>query len=536
MPPWASGAEQADQDDRGQAGAGRQPLPVAEPEDQQGDDDRAAADAEEAAEDRRPGCRSRRASGSAVGGIGRDTRCRVSRIRSGERGGPALLAPLRADPPRAAILTDVDGTLAPIVERPEQAAVPARGRASCSRRLSERYGLVGCISGRRAEEARRLVGVEGIAYAGNHGLELLLPGDEAPRLDPSLRGARAATRRDVRRRRSTARRCAGPGCGWRTRARSRRCTGAAPTTSAAAEARAHEIAAERRAGRARAALGAQGAGAAPGGRRRQGRRGRARCSPPTGSRAAAYAGDDRTDLDAFRRLRELREEGELETAVCVGVVSDEGAAGAGRGVRPDASTGRDGLAGDPRVAGGAEPCPTPTCCALTVFLTAAEATALGAITAIAAGRDDDPTTLARRRRLVAGRARRSASTSARPAARRRRRPRRPRPGPHRHPPARGVPGADRRSAASGRSASTALVAGVLGIFFPGVAAIGAGYALLVALAWRTREAAVLGIEQRDGVKFYVVPNSALRPIELVRTPGLRSRAGPPRRAPERASA
>ena len=39
---------------------------------------------------------------------------------------------------------------------------------------------------------------------------------------------------------------------------------------------------------------------------------------------------------------------------------------------------------------------------------------------------------------------------------------------------------------------------------------------------RTHEAAVLGIEQRDGVKFYVVPNSALRPIELVRTPGLRS--------------
>ncbi len=67
-----------------------------------------------------------------------------------------------------------------------------------------------------------------------------------------------------------------------------------------------------------------------------------------------------------------------------------------------------------------------------------------------------------------------------------------------------------------------MVAGVLGAFFPGVAAIGAGYALLVALMLRTREAAVLGIEQRDGVKFYVVPNSALRPIELVRTPGLRS--------------
>ncbi|MGC1850828.1 MAG: hypothetical protein WA687_00140, partial [Solirubrobacterales bacterium] len=69
---------------------------------------------------------------------------------------------------------------------------------------------------------------------------------------------------------------------------------------------------------------------------------------------------------------------------------------------------------------------------------------------------------------------------------------------------------------------TALAAGVLGVLYPGVAAIAAGYALLVALAMRSREAAVLGIEHRDGVKFYVVPNSALRPIQLVRTPGLRS--------------
>ena len=42
--------------------------------------------------------------------------------------------------------------------------------------------------------------------------------------------------------------------------------------------------------------------------------------------AAAYAGDDRTDLDAFRRLREMRAEGRLERAVCVGVVSAEGPA------------------------------------------------------------------------------------------------------------------------------------------------------------------------------------------------------------------
>ena len=45
---------------------------------------------------------------------------------------------------------------------------------------------------------------------------------------------------------------------------------------------------------------------------------------PVGMTAAAYAGDDRTDLDAFRRLRELRENGELETIVRVGILSEEG--------------------------------------------------------------------------------------------------------------------------------------------------------------------------------------------------------------------
>ncbi len=66
--------------------------------------------------------------------------------------------------------------------------------------------------------------------------------------------------------------------------------------------------------------------------------------------------------------------------------------------------------------------------------------------------------------------------------------------------------------------------------WPQVAAIGAGYALLAALAWRFREAAVTGVEDRDGVRFYVEPGGALRPIRLVRTPGLgreRTRPGHP---------
>jgi len=66
----------------------------------------------------------------------------------------------------------------------------------------------------------------------------------------------------------------------------------------------------------------------------------------------------------------------------------------------------------------------------------------------------------------------------------------------------------------------ALAAGGIAWVWPQVAAIGAGYAVLVALAWRRREAAVTAIEDRDGVRFYVEPTSALEPIRLMRTPGL----------------
>jgi hypothetical protein len=157
---------------------------------------------------------------------------------------------------------------------------------------------------------------------------------------------------------------------------------------------------------------------------------------------------------------------------------------------------------------------------VTVFLTAAEATALGAIGALAAGRDNDTTTL-----LVAaawwlaslaigvylGRPSRAGEDVRDALARART--------------ATSLPADSPSRIALGRLwpiGLTAVLAGGLGILFPGVAVIGAGYALIVSLAWHTREAAVLGVEQRDGVKFYVVPNSALRPIELVRTPGLRS--------------
>jgi trehalose 6-phosphate phosphatase len=81
------------------------------------------------------------------------------------------LEPLREAPARSALILDVDGTLAPIVARPDLAEVPESTRVELSR-LAGRYLLVACVSGRPGAEAQRIVDVDGIRYVGNHGLEL----------------------------------------------------------------------------------------------------------------------------------------------------------------------------------------------------------------------------------------------------------------------------------------------------------------------------------------------------------------------------
>lgn len=230
------------------------------------------------------------------------------------------LEDLQADPSRTAILTDIDGTLAPIVARPDEAAVPARASELLSR-LSERFALVGCVSGRRAVEARRLVGVDGIYYAGNHGLELLLPGDEEPRLDASLdsrQGAAAEFLADL-----DAGELAALGLRVEDKGPIQALHWRGADDERAAEARAHEIAA----GAGRAELEPHWGRKVLEIRPRGGGGKDAAVAALLGADgvidAAAYAGDDRTDLDAFRRLRDLRDRGQLETAVCVGISSEE---------------------------------------------------------------------------------------------------------------------------------------------------------------------------------------------------------------------
>jgi trehalose 6-phosphate phosphatase len=86
-------------------------------------------------------------------------------------GDGSLLSQVAADPARTAILLDVDGVLAPIVDVPADASVPAETREELLR-LNDRYALVACISGRSGADARRVVGLPELVYVGEHGLEL----------------------------------------------------------------------------------------------------------------------------------------------------------------------------------------------------------------------------------------------------------------------------------------------------------------------------------------------------------------------------
>src|SRR5436309_4709119 len=95
------------------------------------------------------------------------------------------LRPLTDVPGEAAVFCDIDGTLAPIVQRADDAKVP-EASARLLAAIARRYGCVACISGRSAAEARRLVGVGGIAYAGMHGVEMLWPGATKPEMSQDV--------------------------------------------------------------------------------------------------------------------------------------------------------------------------------------------------------------------------------------------------------------------------------------------------------------------------------------------------------------
>jgi hypothetical protein len=67
-----------------------------------------------------------------------------------------------------------------------------------------------------------------------------------------------------------------------------------------------------------------------------------------------------------------------------------------------------------------------------------------------------------------------------------------------------------------------LAGGGVAFLAPQVPAIGAGFAIIWALAWRRQDAAVTAIEERDGICFYVRRTSPVRPMALERTPGFKA--------------
>ena len=240
----------------------------------------------------------------------------------------------------------MDGTLAPIVERAEDAHVPEKTSRLLGT-LARRYALVACVSGRSATEARRLVGVGSIAYAGSHGAELLEPGASEPTVMPAWaswagRVRRFALERDTPELRTLRIRIEDKGpimaFHWR----------GAPDEEAA-RTRLEGIAGE-----------AEAAGLLPHWGRKV-----LEVRPPvpvdkgqavrelvrrSGVRDAMFGGDDATDLDAFEALAALAADGELDHILRVGVRSDEGP----RGIVERADLvvdGRAGLRGGARSAG-----------------------------------------------------------------------------------------------------------------------------------------------------------------------------------------
>jgi trehalose 6-phosphate phosphatase len=208
-----------------------------------------------------------------------------------------LLARLAEDPKQAALFLDVDGVLAPIVPRPEDARVPDATRGEL-RRLDGSYALVACISGRAGDDARRIVGVPELTYVGNHGLEAEPDVQEwAPRLREFLgtvewprledKGLTAALHyRDL-------------------------------PDEAAARTQLEEVAKRAQAEGFVARFGRKVLEIVPPIEANKGTAIR-RLLEQHGVRRALFAGDDTTDLDGFRALDGL------DVAVRVAVASDEG--------------------------------------------------------------------------------------------------------------------------------------------------------------------------------------------------------------------
>jgi trehalose 6-phosphate phosphatase len=267
------------------------------------------------------------------------------------------LQPLRSDPAHAAVLFDIDGTLAPIVRHADDAHVPEATRTLLIE-VARRYGVVACVSGRRAQAARQIVAIGSIAYIGNHGGELLPPGSTHVQLDPELQawgervrafaaGAYTSVHQHLRIR--TEDKEAIIAFHWRGAPDEDAAAAAVREIAAQAQQQGFAVhwgrkvlevrppvaldkgigvtalltAAQDSEGKVHGAEGeVQGLRDGTHGLRARGQ-GAGEALDNHRYTAALYVGDDATDLDAFRALRALERAGVLRGAVCAAVASEE---------------------------------------------------------------------------------------------------------------------------------------------------------------------------------------------------------------------
>ncbi len=227
------------------------------------------------------------------------------------------LSLLLKEPGRSALMSDVDGTLCRIVDRPDNARVPVKAKDSLEL-LSRDLAMVACVTGRPARVARSMVGAESVTYFGNHGLELLEPGSDEPTMvlegDQVTRAARFVAEHDSPHWVAAKIRVEdkGPiqalhwrGAGERTEALVREIAEQAKGADLVThwgrkvlELRPPDM--EGKAGAVEALL------------------------TDSGLTTVVFAGDDQTDLDAVKRLRKMKEGGQIENLLIVAVDSDEG--------------------------------------------------------------------------------------------------------------------------------------------------------------------------------------------------------------------
>lgn len=74
------------------------------------------------------------------------------------------------------VALDFDGTLAPIAGHPAEVVFPAASREALERLAARPDTDVAVVSGRSLEDTRARVGLPGLYYAGNHGMEIEGPG------------------------------------------------------------------------------------------------------------------------------------------------------------------------------------------------------------------------------------------------------------------------------------------------------------------------------------------------------------------------